>query len=438
MAETDKASRAIRHRGDLSAYLWQPTSGPLPLPPFHCRDVDLLYGVFTIDREAVEPFVPPELRIADSNLGCYAFYTVGAAFGLISYSQGFCAVVVDDHDSPDGSEGAFMLHSYVSGRAQEIIAELFDASAVPGKARVWSENGLYRASAGAIGHDFFGAAVRAKSGQLHQVDGTDLYLGRRRSGELVSYDISYSGTTLVAQTADYWIADDAPAVLKAARPVQHLYAQFLPGFSFGWGVPRPIGPAPAQEAFEGGRAFLELFSRSDRAALLVGNDGRIMHINPRARPLLGDDLAQGDALIKAFRPSERSELEAAMHHARSGTGRSVSQPVLLSRPDRPPIIAQATAVDPVIAGGGAVMVFLIDPSVSERGDATAALQLLGLTPAEARIAALVGRGYSPREASDALVITENTARSALRLIYSKLGIGRQSQLAKIVARLEAD
>ena len=33
---------------------------------------------------------------------------------------------------------------------------------------------------------------------------------------------------------------------------------------------------------------------------------------------------------------------------------------------------------------------------------------------EARIAALVGQGYSPREASDTLVITENTARSALR------------------------
>jgi DNA-binding CsgD family transcriptional regulator len=408
------------------------------MPPFHCRDVDLLYGVFTINREAVEPFVPPELRIGDGNLGCYAFYTVGSAFGFVSYSQGFCAVVVDDHDSPDGSEGAFMLQSYVSGRAQEIIGELFDASAVPGKARVWKEDGLCRATAGANGHDFFGATVRAKSEQLHQIDGTDLYIGRRRSGELVSHDISYSGTTLVAQTIDYWVAEDAPAVLKAARPVEHLYAQFLPGFSFGWGVPRLIGPAPVQEHFVTGRAFLDLFSRSDRAALVVRNDGMVIHINPRARALLGGDLAQGDDILKAFRPSERSELEAAMDYARTGTSDSVLRPVLLSRPDRPPMIAQATAVDPVIAGEGAVMVFLIDPSVSAGGDATAALQLLGLTPAEARIAAMVGQGHSPREAADALAISENTARSALSLVYGKLGISRQSQLAKIVARLEAD
>ena len=33
-------------------------------------------------------------------------------------------------------------------------------------------------------------------------------------------------------------------------------------------------------------------------------------------------------------------------------------------------------------------------------------------------------------------IAENTARSALKVVYEKLGIGKQSELAKIVARLE--
>jgi DNA-binding CsgD family transcriptional regulator len=51
---------------------------------------------------------------------------------------------------------------------------------------------------------------------------------------------------------------------------------------------------------------------------------------------------------------------------------------------------------------------------------------------------MVGQGHSPREASDALAITENTVRSALRVVYSKLGISRQSQLANIVARLGAE
>jgi DNA-binding CsgD family transcriptional regulator len=64
-----------------------------------------------------------------------------------------------------------------------------------------------------------------------------------------------------------------------------------------------------------------------------------------------------------------------------------------------------------------------------------ALELLGLTPAEARIAALVGGGESPREAADALGVTYNTVRSSLKLVFDKLGVGRQSELARVVARL---
>ena len=41
-----------------------------------------------------------------------------------------------------------------------------------------------------------------------------------------------------------------------------------------------------------------------------------------------------------------------------------------------------------------------------------------------------------RDASRELGITESTARSALKVAYEKLRIGKQSELAKVVARLE--
>uniref|UniRef100_UPI0035AD8611 helix-turn-helix transcriptional regulator n=1 Tax=Devosia sp. TaxID=1871048 RepID=UPI0035AD8611 len=69
-------------------------------------------------------------------------------------------------------------------------------------------------------------------------------------------------------------------------------------------------------------------------------------------------------------------------------------------------------------------------------DPSATLELLGLTPAEARLASEVGNGLSPKQAATRLGITTNTARSTLQVIYEKLGIGKQSELARIVTRLE--
>jgi len=48
----------------------------------------------------------------------------------------------------------------------------------------------------------------------------------------------------------------------------------------------------------------------------------------------------------------------------------------------------------------------------------------------------VGSGLPVRDASRELGITESTARSALKVAYEKLRIGKQSELAKVVARLE--
>lgn len=65
------------------------------------------------------------------------------------------------------------------------------------------------------------------------------------------------------------------------------------------------------------------------------------------------------------------------------------------------------------------------------------LQPLGLTTAEARVAALVGRGSSPREAAATLAVGESTVRTQLKAIYAKLGIRRQSELAVLVTRLDS-
>ncbi|MBK8084165.1 MAG: helix-turn-helix transcriptional regulator [Devosia sp.] len=88
-------------------------------------------------------------------------------------------------------------------------------------------------------------------------------------------------------------------------------------------------------------------------------------------------------------------------------------------------------------GEGSVLLLVTDLELPLERDAVGALQLLGLSPAEARIADLVGSGHPPKEAARRLGNTEGTVRFSLNQIYRKLGISRQSELARLVARIQA-
>lgn len=59
-----------------------------------------------------------------------------------------------------------------------------------------------------------------------------------------------------------------------------------------------------------------------------------------------------------------------------------------------------------------------------------------LTPAEARVALHVGRGMAPKVAATAIGSSWNTVRFQLRQIYAKTKTSGQSELARLVTRLE--
>jgi DNA-binding CsgD family transcriptional regulator len=176
-------------------------------------------------------------------------------------------------------------------------------------------------------------------------------------------------------------------------------------------------------------------ARLGRAAALVTREGRIVFLNSEAETLLTGAVQQGQ--LRAWRLSEQRDLDRVLALAVESGPASLAEPIAFAKPDQErPIIAQAIPVSAALAGEPAALILFSDPMGAKTTDPTVALELLGLTPAEARIAALVGDGNSPRDAAKTLAITENTVRSALRLIYEKLMIGKQSELARIVARLD--
>jgi DNA-binding CsgD family transcriptional regulator len=111
-------------------------------------------------------------------------------------------------------------------------------------------------------------------------------------------------------------------------------------------------------------------------------------------------------------------------------------PVMIPLPSGGELIARAFPIALRMGQGPLSLVLLTDPRAPGPTDPEPLLRLMGLTPAEAVLAALIGQGLPPAEAARRRGVTQATARSMLKVIFAKLGIGRQAELARLVARLE--
>ena len=60
----------------------------------------------------------------------------------------------------------------------------------------------------------------------------------------------------------------------------------------------------------------------------------------------------------------------------------------------------------------------------------------GLTPAECRVAILLGDGLAPRNIAETIGVTENTVRSQVKSIYSKIGVRRQAELIRFLLGIQ--
>jgi DNA-binding CsgD family transcriptional regulator len=83
----------------------------------------------------------------------------------------------------------------------------------------------------------------------------------------------------------------------------------------------------------------------------------------------------------------------------------------------------------------AAILFVTDPTEHVRPSQAVLRGLYGLTPAECRVALLMGDGRSPQEIARMLGVSSNTLKSQLASIYRKTDTSRQSQLVRLLMRL---
>jgi DNA-binding CsgD family transcriptional regulator/PAS domain-containing protein len=174
--------------------------------------------------------------------------------------------------------------------------------------------------------------------------------------------------------------------------------------------------------------------------IFFGAKGRIVFMNRSASAVVNQRdglLATGEGL-RAERPSESASLTKTILEAVSpsnGIGLLGEGTVQVSRRTRPALqIVVSPLRDKAIDSSGPVsaVAFVIDPLQRQRPAQDILRTLFGLSPAECRVALLLGDGRSPREISQTIGVSFNTVRSQMKSIFAKTGAKRQGELIRLL------
>jgi DNA-binding CsgD family transcriptional regulator len=195
-----------------------------------------------------------------------------------------------------------------------------------------------------------------------------------------------------------------------------------------------LGAATVQSA-------LQLVDQLACAAMALGPDGRVSCCNRGAERLLGSDMNLKHGRLTVADPAGNAALQRLIAAAVGEGSRALSAqptPLVIQRSGRRPLLIEAFGIPEMLADpflrSGTILVFsdLDDRLILDEGRLR---KVFGLTPAEARLAALVGGGQSPRNAAGQLGVTEESARTTLKRVFAKIGVSRQSELTAMLSRM---
>jgi DNA-binding CsgD family transcriptional regulator/PAS domain-containing protein len=188
----------------------------------------------------------------------------------------------------------------------------------------------------------------------------------------------------------------------------------------------------------------EALARIGIGVFALDSRGLVIFSNPAGERLLGGAVQVVEGRLRIGDSSSAAKLAEAISQSLHGMA-----PDLLSDPK--PIMVETAASDrrlaiyllpifqPIIAERflthTRAIVLVIEQKLDEPADPAIVRDLLGLTLGEAKIAAMIGAGLSPRDAAEKLGIKEDTARTVLKKVFSKTGISRQSELVALLAKL---
>ena len=193
-----------------------------------------------------------------------------------------------------------------------------------------------------------------------------------------------------------------------------------------------------------GASLGELLDSRRLGIVQLDRRGRIREANDRARGVLleRDGLSDRGGVLGAVHREEHAELQRLLARALPLTGvQGSGGSMKITRREAPgPLVLEVHPVRETGADRHArqlgALVLLVDPAARPRVDPDLAAAVLGLTPAESRVAVAVASGQTVAGIAHANECAESTVRTHLKRVYRKQGIRRQTELVLRVLSLE--
>jgi DNA-binding CsgD family transcriptional regulator len=189
-------------------------------------------------------------------------------------------------------------------------------------------------------------------------------------------------------------------------------------------------------------AALEAIDRLGVGTVFMNAQGQVVFANHEADAALtkSDGLHVLDGELVAASAEDATRLRDAVREAalageqrQEQAGRAFS----LSRPSGLPpwrvLVAPLRDTQLRVGPGQAdAVVFITDPTAVRLPSAELIAQSFGLTPAEARVAALLARGSGIPAVAEVLGVSTNTVRTHAARVFEKTGTERQAELVAVL------
>ena len=194
-----------------------------------------------------------------------------------------------------------------------------------------------------------------------------------------------------------------------------------------------------------GTSLADMLENRHAGIIQLDRRGRILEANDEARNLLlkREGLRDEKGVLVAEDQAENAELQRLLSAALppfglQGAGGSIK---IARRKARLPLVLD---IHPVRGMGGdhpawqvRALVLIVDLEAGLRVNADLAGAVLGLTPAETRVAVGLTTGQSVSGVAGKLGCAESTVKTHLKSIYRKLEINKQTELVQRVSSLQA-
>ncbi len=187
----------------------------------------------------------------------------------------------------------------------------------------------------------------------------------------------------------------------------------------------------ARLEFERVRGAAQALNAIGLPAAVLDRNGRALALNSRFEALMPAVAVDRPSRLGFTDAAADGLLATALQAMGQVAGATVRSIPVARRDDQPPLILHLTpirgAAHDVFSRAASILV--VTPVVVKGVPTADVVQgLFDLTPAEARLAALIAAGHRPREAAVALGVMEETARSTLKRVMAKTGLHRQADL----------